>query len=252
MVVCAAASCVRLLAREIHGQGCDDLADHLVLQREHLDGRAVVPFGPQMPAVERVDELGVDPDVLAVPPHAALQHVANPQILGDLLHLGRLVLVGPARVAGDDEDARQLGEVGDQILGHAVREVTLLRVATQIVEGQDRDRRLCRQGLRHALNRRRLELGRPGPPPDHRGDRQGDDGQRRSHLPSAHACDLDGSAHHRRDQRCGLVVQDYAVDRHRLGDVLDVLLAQVLEFQVELALDLVVDVAGEADSAGLG
>jgi hypothetical protein len=44
----------------------------------------------------------------------------------------------------------------------------------------------------------------------------------------------------------------HAISHDRLGDVLDPVLAHRLEAEVELCLDLIIDVAGDADAAGLG
>jgi hypothetical protein len=119
----------RLLARQLDRQGGHDLPDDLVLQREHLAQRSVVSLGPEVMAIQRVDELGVDAHLVAVPPHAALEHVAHPEILGDLLRLRGLALVGPGGVARGDEEAGELGKVGGQVFGDAVGEIPLLGVA---------------------------------------------------------------------------------------------------------------------------
>ena len=44
----------------------------------------------------------------------------------------------------------------------------------------------------------------------------------------------------------------YGIRAHRLGDVLELLLAPVLEANVQLTLDLAVDLAGDEDSARIG
>ena len=98
-----------------------------------------------MLAAHRVDQLGVDADAPIDAPGAALQKIAHAQLLADRAHVQRLALVGKDRVAGDDEQPRGPGQVGDQVLGEAVGEGILLGIAAEIDEGQHGDRRLGRQ-----------------------------------------------------------------------------------------------------------
>ena len=55
----------------------------------------------------------------------------------------------------------------------------------------------------------------------------------------------------RRRRPIGRVAEEHAIGHDRLGDVLHRLPAERLESQIELALDLVVDIARDADPAGL-
>jgi len=48
-----------------------------------------------------VDQLGVDPDLVGRPPHAAFEHIAHAQFAADLLCVDRLVPVGKRGVARD-------------------------------------------------------------------------------------------------------------------------------------------------------
>ena len=57
-------------------------------------------------------------------------------------------------------------------------------------------------------------------------------------------------AHDRRPP--GGVAYQYTIDRDRRGDVLDLMLAHRLEGEADLVAELVVDVARDADAAGLG
>ncbi len=72
-------------AGQLHGQCRDDVGDDLVLKSEDVAQRAVVALGPEVMVVDGVDELGVDPDLVALAPHAAFEHVADVQVLGHLL-----------------------------------------------------------------------------------------------------------------------------------------------------------------------
>ena len=124
---------------ELYAQGHDDPAGDLILQGEQLGHVPVVTLGPQVVSGQRVDKLGADAHLVGRLLDAALKHVADPQVLGHLLYFYRLVLVDEGRVAGDDEEARGLGERRDDSLGDAVGEILLPGVAAQIVEGQHRD-----------------------------------------------------------------------------------------------------------------
>ena len=60
------------------------MADDLVLDGEDVRGIAVEAIGPEMAAGLAVDQLRIDPYVVAGAPHAALQHVADTELAGDL------------------------------------------------------------------------------------------------------------------------------------------------------------------------
>jgi hypothetical protein len=49
----------------------------LVLECEHATERAVITRGPQVVAVDAIDQLGVDSYLIALPAHAALRHVTT-------------------------------------------------------------------------------------------------------------------------------------------------------------------------------
>ncbi len=69
-----------------------------------------------------VDQLRRDPDAILGDLHAALQHIAHPQLLCHLLHLHCFSLVGEGRVAGDDEELFEPGQGGDDILRHPIHD----------------------------------------------------------------------------------------------------------------------------------
>ena len=69
-------------------RGDDGLGD-LVLHREHVGEIAVVALRPEMAAGGDVDELGGDAHMVAVLAHAALDDVADAELLADLLVMDR-------------------------------------------------------------------------------------------------------------------------------------------------------------------
>jgi hypothetical protein len=86
-----------------------------------------------------LDQLRSDTDAVAGFAQAAFEHIAHTQLTADLLHIDRLAFVGEARITGDDEQRRIARQCGDHVLGDAVSEVFLLRVAAHILERQHRD-----------------------------------------------------------------------------------------------------------------
>src|SRR5215218_3328744 len=106
-----------LLDVEVRLDRRDDALGDLVLDGEEVAELAVVAVGPDVLAGLGVDELRRDPHAPASDSHAALEHVADAERLGDLAHIHGLPFVGEARVAGDDEQPAQARERGDEILG---------------------------------------------------------------------------------------------------------------------------------------
>jgi hypothetical protein len=92
-----------------------------------------------MLAGRRIDQLGGDAQAVAGLSHAALQHVSDAEFGGDLLHVDGAVLVGEARIAGDNEEPRHARQRRNDVLGHAVGEKILVGIVAHIVERQDRD-----------------------------------------------------------------------------------------------------------------
>ena len=105
-----------------------------------------------MGAGDGIDQLGRDPDAILRDLHAALQHVAHPQLLGHLLHLHRFALVGEGGVAGDDEELFEPGQGRDDILRHAIRDVILGLILAEVLEGQHGDGGPIGQGKGHLLD----------------------------------------------------------------------------------------------------
>ena len=121
------------------------LLGDLGLHGEHVHGGPVPALRPDMGARGRVDQLGRDPHLVALPLDRALQHVAHVQRLADLAHVGGLALVDRRRVLGDDVELAEPGQVGDDVLGDAVRQPPGRLVAAEIGERQHGDGRLGRE-----------------------------------------------------------------------------------------------------------
>src|SRR5690606_33055432 len=73
--------------------------------------------------------------------HAAFEHIADPELPADLLHIHASALVGEAGVARAHEEPLHARQRGDDVFGDTVAEVLLFRIATHVVERQNRHRR---------------------------------------------------------------------------------------------------------------
>ena len=148
---------------------------------------------------------------------------------------------GVAREHAQIARPRQLGQ---DVLGQAIAEILLVCVTAEVDEGKDGDPRTfgCTGRLDCSLGRRRPMLAQE--PCARREERQDRRGDRHRSLPP-HAL-IRGGAFWRRSR-----LRTHAVDAHRLGDVLNLLLAQEIEPEVELAFDRVVDGGGDTDASGL-
>src|SRR5208337_4763646 len=89
-----------------------------------------------------VDELDVDPHSICRALDASFEHVAHVQLAPDLSTIDRLAPVTEGAVSADNEHPAHLRKVGRQALGDAVDEIILLRVARQIHERKDHDRKV--------------------------------------------------------------------------------------------------------------
>ena len=197
------------------GQGGDDRGGHLVLDREDVLELAVVALGPDVPVGLGIDQLHRDAHAVARLAHAALDHVLHAELRRHLLDPDRAVLVHEGRVARDHEQVAKARERGDDVLGQAVGEELLLGIAAHVDERQDRDRRLVRDRAQRGAS-----AARPRAAPD---------GRLSVSLVEAHPEHAD-----------------------RPGDVLDALLAQILERDAEPVADLIAHRARDADAARLG
>jgi hypothetical protein len=141
-----------LFPGQSHREGSHDPPGDLILQPEDVRNGTIVTLRPQMAAGHGIDQLGIDPHLIAGAPHAALQHVADAELLGDLLDLHGRSFVSEHRVPCDDEQTGILGQIGDQIVRHSIHEIFLCGIAVQIVERQHRERWLVRKCEGHPLD----------------------------------------------------------------------------------------------------
>ena len=86
------------------------------------------PCSPNVRAAVGGDQLRIDVNLLAGPPHAAFEDIADTEVAPDLLHVDRFALVGERRAAGYYNASGNLRQVGCQIIGDRVGEIFLLRI----------------------------------------------------------------------------------------------------------------------------
>ena len=118
----------------------DDLIDDLVLNEEDVSHLAIVTVGPNVGAGLGVDELRRDTKAVVGALDAALEHVAHLQLAAELPDVLGLVLILEGGVA---REHAQVARPDSSVKMSSVKpyaEIFLFRVATQIVEGEDRDR----------------------------------------------------------------------------------------------------------------
>jgi hypothetical protein len=102
-------------------------------------------FGPEVVTVFGVDKLDVDAHAVSATLDAAFEDITHVQLAADLLQVDRLALIGERTVAPDHERSSNARQIGREALGDPVDEGFLLRVAADIREGQD-DNRKARWG----------------------------------------------------------------------------------------------------------
>ena len=98
-----------------------------------------------MRAAAGVDELGVDPDLITAWLHRAFEDIAHAEIFPDRLGVHRLTLVGHGRIARDHEHAGDGAghprEARGQFISERVDDIILRRIAAEVGEGHDNDRK---------------------------------------------------------------------------------------------------------------
>ena len=105
----------------------DDAPGDVVLDGENVADGPIVALRPDLAAGRALDQAGGDADAVAGATHAALQRIADPQPGAGLGRVARALVGAEGRLAGSDEQARDLRQLGDQILGDAVAEIVLGR-----------------------------------------------------------------------------------------------------------------------------
>lgn len=106
----------------------------LVLDGQDVAQLPVILLRPQLRLVAGADQLHADADPVGVPADAPLHREVHAELPPDLRDALRAALVGHGRGTGDHSELVRgdAPEVGDRLLGEAVAEVLLLRVAAEV------------------------------------------------------------------------------------------------------------------------
>jgi len=127
-----------LLRRDLHADLPGDRARDVTLDREDVAQLPVVAFRPHL-AFRRIDQPGVDADVVARPEHRPLDDRVHVEVPRDLRKRLLRSLVAHGRGPRDHAERRDLGKARDELVRHPVGEVFLRRILRQVLERQDRE-----------------------------------------------------------------------------------------------------------------
>src|SRR5262245_19307873 len=87
-----------------------------------------------------VDQLRGNPHSIARLANTTFQRKPDSEVPTHLRNIYCLVLVDECRVACDDEQPRDFGQVRDDVLADSITEIFLLQIATHVGEWEDHDR----------------------------------------------------------------------------------------------------------------
>src|SRR5439155_3515096 len=123
------------------------------LDRENVGQFSIVSVGPEMRVGQRVDELNVYANLIAGFLYAAFQNVRYAEALCDLAQVfgGAFEMLG--RCTRDDFQVGNFGQARQDFILHTFTKVSVIGIATEIVEWQNGDG-FVRNCSRLALSRR--------------------------------------------------------------------------------------------------
>src|SRR5258705_8767055 len=133
----------------------DNFLRDTILEVENIIDTAIVAIGPQVAAVQAVNQLRRQPDSIADLADAPLQHITSTQNPSNFAYVPCLPFEYEARIAGYDQELLDLRQGGQNVFGDAIGKILLLGVAAHVLKRQHGDRRLVR-------NRARLKWSKKG------------------------------------------------------------------------------------------
>src|SRR4029079_13244270 len=83
-----------LRGRGLHADSFGNFSAHLLLDGKNIGNAAIEPIGPEIVAGGYIDELRVETDLIACPPHAAIDDKAHAKLTADIRQNDGLPLVG--------------------------------------------------------------------------------------------------------------------------------------------------------------
>jgi len=111
---------------------------HFALQREGVTDIAFITLRPQILVSRNPDQLSREAHSIAGTKYGAFDDGLYIEFAADLGQRFVQVFVSHHRGAGDDAQRADVGKLGDQLIGHAIREVILRRIAGKVFQWQDR------------------------------------------------------------------------------------------------------------------
>ena len=105
------------------------------MQSEYVAEFSIVALGLEMTTGRAIDQLHGDANPATCLPDAPLKDVSDIQLAGSLNDFNGFAFEGEGGIPSDYENGRNLGEVGDNVLGDAVTEVLLFWIAAHVGEG---------------------------------------------------------------------------------------------------------------------
>jgi len=96
-------------------------------------------FLPKLGIAPRVNQLSIHPDAIADPACRALKNMCYAQCQSDFTQIARAALELLYRGAADDLKVSDLGQIRENVIVYAGREVFVLSVVTQIFERKNSD-----------------------------------------------------------------------------------------------------------------
>src|SRR5437868_15034449 len=100
---------------------------------------SIIRLGPELRASLRVNQVNIDPDLIACFLHATLEDVHYAKLLRDLSKIARFALILLRRSAGNHLQIRDFSQTRQHFLLDAVSEISVLWIAAQVLKRQDRD-----------------------------------------------------------------------------------------------------------------
>ena len=143
--------------RIFFGYACDLGLSHLALQPpecsrdglrdvvancEYVAHFPVIAFGPNVTSGACINQLRRHAHVMIGALYAALDDVANIEILSYLPDVRGLVLYVEGGIASHDNKVGKLGQPRDQLFGNPIGKVLLVVSGTHVVKGQNSDGRV--------------------------------------------------------------------------------------------------------------
>ena len=127
------------IAKQFGAERPREPASNLALRLHQITSVSVEVVGPDMRARFCFDKLHVDLDTVPKPAHAAFEHIADPEVAANLLHVNWFAFVGESGGTGDHEAAGDLRQVRGQIIRDRIGKIFLVCIIRQVHQRENDD-----------------------------------------------------------------------------------------------------------------